>query len=57
MAAAQGQGQVYGMFATTPWPEAVPGQPVSEDRLRAFVTDEDVVRTAAHCLLPVRTLG
>ncbi|WP_030330587.1 DUF5949 family protein [Streptomyces sp. NRRL B-1381] len=57
VAAAQGQGQVYGMFATTSWPEAVPGQPVSEDRLRAFVTDEDVVRTAAHCLLPVRTLG
>ncbi|WP_223872239.1 DUF5949 family protein, partial [Streptomyces sp. SP18CM02] len=23
----------------------------------AFVTDEDVVRTAAHCLLPVRSLG
>ncbi|MFD7746839.1 DUF5949 family protein [Streptomyces sp. NPDC059698] len=57
LAATQGQGQVYGMFATAPWPEAVPGHPVGEDRLRAFVTDEDVVRTAAHCLLPVRSLG
>ncbi|MEI7032648.1 DUF5949 family protein [Streptomyces pratensis] len=57
VAAALGQGQVYGMFATSPWPEAVPGQPVSEDRLRAFATDEEVVRTSAHCLLPVRSLG
>ncbi|MEU9673885.1 DUF5949 family protein [Streptomyces parvus] len=57
LAAAQAQGQVYGMFATTPWPEAVPGQPVSEEQLRAFAADEDVVRTAAHCLLPVRSLG
>ncbi|CAD5928954.1 conserved protein of unknown function [Streptomyces sp. KY75] len=57
LAAALGQGQVYGMFATTPWPEAVPGQPVSEDQLRAFAADEEVVRSAAHCLLPVRSLG
>lgn len=57
LAAAQAQGQVYGMFATSPWPDAVPGQPVSEDRLRAFATDVEVVRTAAHCLLPVRSLG
>ncbi|MFD4023687.1 DUF5949 family protein [Streptomyces sp. NPDC058576] len=57
LAAAQAQGQVYGMFATSPWPEAVPGQPVSEDQLRAFAADEEVVRTAAHCLLPVRSLG
>ncbi|MFG2614989.1 DUF5949 family protein [Streptomyces anulatus] len=57
LAAAQAQGQVYGMFATSPWPDAVPGQPVGEDRLRAFATDVEVVRTAAHCLLPVRSLG
>ncbi|MFJ4961605.1 DUF5949 family protein [Streptomyces sp. NPDC088729] len=57
LAAAQSQGQVYGMFATRPWPEAVPGQPVTEDQLRAFAANEDVVRTAAHCLLPVRSLG
>ncbi len=57
LAAARAQGQVYGMFATAPWPEAVPGQPVSEDQLRAFAANEEVVRTAAHCLLPVRSLG
>ncbi|POG47794.1 hypothetical protein BV881_08675 [Streptomyces sp. ZL-24] len=57
LAAALAQGQVYGMFATAPWPEAVPGQPVSEAQLRAFAANEEVVRTAAHCLLPVRSLG
>ncbi|MCX4680452.1 DUF5949 family protein [Streptomyces sp. BE308] len=57
LAAAESQGQVYGMFATRPWPEAVPGQPVSEEQLRAFAANEDVVRTSAHCLLPVRALA
>ncbi|CAM5647741.1 hypothetical protein SFUMM280S_10872 [Streptomyces fumanus] len=32
--------------------EAVPGQPVSEDQLRAFAANEEVVRTAAHCPAP-----
>lgn len=57
LAAAEAQGQVYGMFATRPWPAAVPGQPVSEELLRSFAADEEVIRTSAHCVLPVRTLG
>lgn len=57
LAAAAAQGEVYGMFATRPWPEAVAGQPVSEEMLRSFAADEDVVKTSALCLLPVRSLG
>ena len=57
LAAAEAQGHVYGMFATRPWPAAVPGQPVGEELLRSFAADEEVIRTSAHCLLPVRTLG
>lgn len=57
LAAAAAQGEVYGMFATRPWPEGVPGRPVSEEALRAFAADEEVVRTSALCLLPVRSLG
>ncbi|MFE5241666.1 MULTISPECIES: DUF5949 family protein [unclassified Streptomyces] len=57
LAAARDAGTVHGMFATRPWPAAVPGQPVGEEQLRAFVGDPEVIRTSAHCLLPVRSLG
>ncbi|AWL43024.1 MULTISPECIES: DUF5949 family protein [Streptomyces] len=57
LAAARAEGTVHGMFATRPWPAAVPGQPVSEESLRSFVCDPEVVGTSAHCLLPVRSLG
>ncbi|WEH38913.1 DUF5949 family protein [Streptomyces sp. NBC_01218] len=57
LAAARDQAQVYCMFATRPWPEAVPGRPVTEDQLRAFAASPDTVATAAHCLMPVRSLG
>ncbi|MBM7441086.1 DUF5949 family protein [Streptomyces sp. HB132] len=51
------EGKVHGMFATRPWPVAVPGQPVSEELLRSFVGDPEIIRTSAHCLMPVRSLG
>ncbi|MFG2429426.1 DUF5949 family protein [Streptomyces sp. NPDC048590] len=57
LAAARSEGTVHGMFATRPWPAAVPGQPVTEELLRSFVGDPDVIASSAHCLLPVRTLG
>ncbi|MFD7664327.1 DUF5949 family protein [Streptomyces sp. NPDC059788] len=56
LAAADHRGQVYGMFATRPWPQATPGGPVSEDMLRAFAGDEGVIKSSAHCLIPVRRL-
>ncbi|WP_250292400.1 DUF5949 family protein [Streptomyces atroolivaceus] len=54
---ARAEGRVYGMFATRPWPAAVPGQPVGEELLRSFVGDPEVISTSAHCLMPVRSLG
>ncbi|MFD5424925.1 DUF5949 family protein [Streptomyces sp. NPDC127084] len=56
LTAVRGQGHVYFLFATRPWPKAAPGVPVSEGELRDFVGDEAVLSTAAHCLLPVRRL-
>jgi hypothetical protein len=49
-------GQVYFMVATRPWADGTPGIPVSEERLRAFVADEEMLAGSAHCLLPVRGL-
>ncbi|MGW4240552.1 DUF5949 family protein [Streptomyces sp. NPDC004749] len=49
-------GQVHFIVATRPWADGVPGQPVTEERLRSFAGDVEVLSTAAHCLLPVRTL-
>jgi Family of unknown function (DUF5949) len=56
LAAVQERGNVYFIFATRPWPEAIPGRPVTEEQLHDFVGDEEMLSTAAHCLLPVRVL-
>ncbi|MFF1419278.1 DUF5949 family protein [Streptomyces sp. NPDC058280] len=53
---ARENGQVYFLVATRPWAEGTPGKPVSEEQLRAFVGDEEMLSAAAHCLLPVRSL-
>ncbi|WP_405685894.1 DUF5949 family protein [Streptomyces sp. NBC_01387] len=50
------QGEVHFMFAAKPWPEAAPGRQVSEETLTAFVGDETMLSTSAHCLLPVTQL-
>ncbi|CAM5501229.1 hypothetical protein STANM309S_01341 [Streptomyces tanashiensis] len=34
----------------------MPGQPVDEARLRAFVSDEEMLADSAHVLLPVRRI-
>ncbi|MFF9869275.1 DUF5949 family protein [Streptomyces sp. NPDC013953] len=47
-------GTAYLIIATRPWPEAVAGKEVGPDRLRAFVSDELLLQSSAHCLLPVR---
>jgi hypothetical protein len=56
VAAARARGTVYVILASRPWPEAVPGRAVTEAALQAFAADEDVLRTAAHCLVPVGSL-
>ncbi|MFF6789646.1 DUF5949 family protein [Streptomyces filamentosus] len=55
-AAARESGKVYFLCSVRPWAEAVPGRPVDEDRLRAFVSDEEMLADCAHVLLPVRRL-
>ncbi|MEV6166040.1 DUF5949 family protein [Streptomyces sp. NPDC052052] len=57
LAAAEGRGEVHTMFATRPWPQGAPGRPVSEEALRSFAGDPEVIMTSAHCVLPVRSLG
>lgn len=56
MAAAQAEGAAHFIFATRPWPEAVPGRVLTEELMRAFVGDEETLTTAGHCVLPVRQL-
>lgn len=57
LAAAGARSEVHAMFATRPWPQGTPGRPVSEELLRSFAADPEVITTAAHCVLPVRSLG
>ena len=47
---------VHLVLSTRAWPQAAPGQPVPLDAFRAYVGDEGVLRSAAHCLLPVGKL-
>lgn len=55
-AAARARGRVYVILASRPWPTAAPGTEVTEEALRAFASDEDVLRSAAHCLVPIGSL-
>lgn len=55
-AAAQARDAVYVILASRPWPEAAPGVEITEETLRDFAADEEVLRTAAHCLVPVSSL-
>ncbi|WP_424213286.1 DUF5949 family protein [Streptomyces sp. BI20] len=56
VAAANDSEQVYFLFATRPWPEAAPGKPVSPEALQKFAGDEEVLTSAAHCVLQVQRL-
>jgi hypothetical protein len=54
--AARARQSVYVILASRPWPEAVPGAEITEEALRAFAADEEVLGTAAHFLVPVGSL-
>jgi hypothetical protein len=56
LAAIGERGYAYFLFATRPWPEAEPGKPVAPESLTAFAGDEEVLNSAAHALLPARSL-
>ncbi|GGX29016.1 DUF5949 family protein [Streptomyces lomondensis] len=47
-------GYVYLIFATRPWPEGA--EPGDLETLAAFTSDEDVLTSAAHVVLPARSL-
>ncbi|MEU9999784.1 DUF5949 family protein [Streptomyces sp. NPDC050848] len=55
-AAVKENGHAYLIVSVRPWPDAVPGEAVTEEKLKSFVTDDQVVAAAAHVLLPVRSL-
>ncbi|MDT0569848.1 DUF5949 family protein [Streptomyces sp. DSM 3412] len=50
------RGFAYLLFATRPWPEARPGTPVEPEALAAFAGDAETLTSAAHVLLPARSL-
>lgn len=56
LAAVKQRGHAYFMATTRAWPEAKPGEKVSEELLSQFAGDEETLLNAAHCLLPARSL-
>ncbi|MEV5973887.1 DUF5949 family protein [Streptomyces sp. NPDC051921] len=51
--AAYETGHVIVKIPVVPWPDAAPGVPVDEDRLKAFISADDVVRNSGHIAVPV----
>lgn len=47
-------GFAYLIFATPPWPEGA--EPGDAEALAAFTSDEDAMTSAAHVVLPARSL-
>jgi hypothetical protein len=56
LAAVGARGYAYFLFATRAWPDAAPGKPVAPESLAAFAGDEETLLSAAHVLLPARSL-
>ncbi|MFF3610429.1 DUF5949 family protein [Streptomyces sp. NPDC002580] len=56
LAAVAERGYAYFLFATRAWPVAEPGKPVAPEHLTAFAGDEGTLLSAAHVLVPARTL-
>lgn len=56
LAAVGERGYAYFLFATRAWPEAEPGKPVAPESLAAFAGDEGTLLSAAHVLLPARSV-
>ncbi|MET7387855.1 DUF5949 family protein [Streptomyces sp. NPDC005385] len=56
LAAVGERGYAYFLFATSAWPVGRPGEPVAPEDLTAFAGDEDTLLSAAHVLLPARSL-
>ncbi|MGW8062700.1 DUF5949 family protein [Streptomyces ziwulingensis] len=54
--AAHKNGKVHLICLTGPWPHAAPGQSLSPEQLRGFLTEDELRSTSTHCLVPVTRL-
>jgi hypothetical protein len=56
LAAVAQRGCAYLVFTTRPWNGALPGRPVDPAALAAFAGDPETLNSAAHVVLPARSL-
>ncbi|MFD5797269.1 DUF5949 family protein [Streptomyces diastatochromogenes] len=56
LAAVAERGYAYLVFTTRAWPEGEPGKPVDPAALAAFAGAEETLTSAAHVVLPARSL-
>lgn len=56
LTAVDARGYAYFVFTTRPWPEALPGKPLTPEALAAFVGADETLNSAAHIVLPARSL-
>ncbi|MER6913685.1 DUF5949 family protein [Streptomyces sp. NPDC000594] len=54
-AAAQ-RGHAHLIIGSVPWPQAVPGHPVTEEMLHSYVGREDILLAAGHALVTIGRL-
>ncbi|ANW18405.1 DUF5949 family protein [Streptomyces clavuligerus] len=50
------RGHAHLIIGAVPWPQAVPGQPVTEEMLQSYAGHEDVLLAAGHALVTVGRL-
>jgi len=51
--AAYETGHVIVKIPVLPWPDAAPGVEIAEDRLKAFISADEIVRNTGHLAVPV----
>ncbi|MEU5160547.1 DUF5949 family protein [Streptomyces sp. NPDC020875] len=56
LTAADGRGHVHLIIASRPWPEAAPGEPVTEETLQRYLGDEDTLLSSGHVLVRISQL-
>ncbi|MFJ8229557.1 DUF5949 family protein [Streptomyces sp. NPDC094448] len=56
LAAADGRGHAHVIIASRPWPEAKPGEQITEESLQTYLGDEETLLSSAHILVRVSQL-
>ncbi|MEU1052129.1 DUF5949 family protein [Streptomyces sp. NPDC005876] len=54
--AAHRNGTVRLICLTRPWPHVAPGEDVTPEQLRSFLTDDHLRSASSHCMVPVTRL-